>query len=154
MWYSLGKSAQSNITNRTANEFGLVGSFTGYGENHFWFGSSDNRVYVSNDKGLNYTAHSVGAPAGAFISNLAFSDTLNGFCTASDGAAIDYGVYKTTMEEKTWSLFINAGDPLGKITKVEVLLMSHVQWHGGFRGLQLEASVLHIQLMVVQIGLQ
>ncbi|MBK9633806.1 MAG: T9SS type A sorting domain-containing protein [Bacteroidetes bacterium] len=109
---------QSNITNPTANEFGLVGSFTGYGENHFWFGSSDNRVYVSNDKGLNYTAHSVGAPAGAFISNLAFSDTLNGFCTASDGAAIDYGVYKTTDGGKTWSLFINAGDPLGKITKV------------------------------------
>ena len=95
-----------------------MGSFTGYGENHFWFGSSDNRVYVSNDKGLNYTAHSVGAPAGAFISNLAFSDTLNGFCTASDGAAIDYGVYKTTDGGKTWSLFINAGDPLGKITKV------------------------------------
>ena len=109
---------QSNITNPTANEFGLVGSFAGFGDNHFWFGTSDNRVFVSNDKGFTYTGYSVGAPAGAYISNLAFADTLNGFCTASDGAAVNYGLYKTTDGGKTWSLSVNAGDPLGAITKI------------------------------------
>lgn len=110
---------QANISPiNSSGEYGLVGSFTGFGENHFWFGTNENRVYVSNDKGITYNAYSVGAPAGSFISNLAFSDTSTGFCSASDGAAIDYGVYKTTDGGKTWSLFINAGDPLGKITKV------------------------------------
>ncbi|MEO0896679.1 MAG: T9SS type A sorting domain-containing protein [Bacteroidota bacterium] len=75
-----------NIPAFGSNEFTLINSGSGgckVVDDHIWFNTNAGRVFRSKDKGLTWTVDSTGFGPTAFISSIAFKDTLFGIAHES-----------------------------------------------------------------------
>jgi photosystem II stability/assembly factor-like uncharacterized protein len=89
----------ANIPNpASASEYGTVNIYTKYGSNDIWFGTNANRIFHSNDGGLNWTVSAaltstIGTAVG--IDDLAFTDANNGLVTAWFGSPSTLTLWST-----------------------------------------------------------
>lgn len=89
-----------------ANEYGIINTYDVVG-NHIWFGTTQGRVYHSNNRGQNWTVATTGAGLGVYIESVSFKDTLNGMAVAINSGGGFLGLYRTYDGGTTWSLFPN-----------------------------------------------
>lgn len=86
----------------TVNEYGLTNSYAVVG-NKIWFGTTQGRIYKSNNKGLNWTVHNTPFASNVYIHALAFKDSLNGLALGVIGTT-NAGIIKTTDGGLTWTM--------------------------------------------------
>ncbi|MCS7027545.1 MAG: YCF48-related protein [Bacteroidia bacterium] len=86
----------------TASEYGLTNSYAVVG-NKIWFGTTQGRIYKSNNKGLNWTVHNTPFASNVYIVGLAFKDSLNGLAIGLVGSS-NAGIIKTTDGGNTWTM--------------------------------------------------
>ncbi|MBK7856936.1 MAG: hypothetical protein IPJ79_20410 [Bacteroidetes bacterium] len=109
-WTRVAAANLPTLTN--AGEYGIVNLFSAVG-NNIWFGTTYGDVYRSTDGAQTWTKVATGLPAnntanGRFdISDIAFSDALNGIVTQVTTAG--YNVVKTTDGGLTWSPVVPTG---------------------------------------------
>lgn len=89
-----------------ANEYGIVNTYDVVG-NHIWFGTTQGRVYHSNNRGLNWTVAPTGAGLNVYIESVSFKDTLNGMAVAINSGGGFLGLYRTNDGGATWNPFPN-----------------------------------------------
>jgi hypothetical protein len=91
--------------------------FTASGD-HIWFGTTYGDIYRSSDKGFTWTKHATGFPANVVstarqdISDIAFTDAMNGIIIQVATAGPTLYVKQTTDGGATWTDIFPAGDPL------------------------------------------
>ncbi len=107
---SFTKVPGANIPNTvSASEYGTINVYEKYGTNDIWFGTTANRVYHSNDGGLNWSVSAaITSTLGAaqFITDLAFSSVNNGLMVAYFGASAataSMTLWNTTNGGATWA---------------------------------------------------
>lgn len=106
---SFTKVPGANIPNSLSGEYGTVNIYEKYGPNDIWFGTTKNRIFHSNDGGLNWTVSStITSTLGAaqFVTDIAFSDANNGLMTCYFGPSATTAsitLWNTTNGGATWS---------------------------------------------------
>lgn len=106
---SFTKVPGANIPNAQSGEYGTVNIYEKYGANDIWFGTTKNRVFHSNDGGLNWTVSTaITSTLGAaqFVTDIAFSDASNGLMTCYFGPSATTAsitLWNTTNGGATWS---------------------------------------------------
>ncbi len=86
----------------SGSEYGLTNSYAAVG-NKIWFGTTQGRIYKSNNKGLNWTVHTTPFATNVYVNGLAFKDSLNGLAIGVVGTT-NAGIIKTTDGGLTWTM--------------------------------------------------
>jgi photosystem II stability/assembly factor-like uncharacterized protein len=85
----------------SASEYGIINVYSALGD-YLFFGTNNGRIFRSYDRGLTWTATTMGtATAGTSVNGVTFRDSLNGFATKSTNAGV-YSIYHTHDAGATW----------------------------------------------------
>jgi photosystem II stability/assembly factor-like uncharacterized protein len=109
----------ANIPTPIAGEYGLTNSYTKVdGDSlHMWFGTNKRRVFYTKNAGQTWSVSVItGAPSSMVVTDLAFTNTLNGLALGytTSGQNVTYYLAKTTNGGVTWSLITPLDPNLGR----------------------------------------
>lgn len=85
----------------SSSEYGLTNSYAAVGDK-IWFGTTQGRIYKSNNKGYNWTVQTTPFATNVYVNALAFKDSLNGLAIGVVGTS-NAGIIKTTDGGLTWT---------------------------------------------------
>ena len=108
----------ANIPPPLTGEYGLTDSYTKVqgNSNYIWFGTTKSRVFYSSDAGQTWSVSTLpGAPVNMYVTNLAFTDPLNGLALGSvvSGTTVTYYLFKTTNGGANWTRITSLDPNLG-----------------------------------------
>ncbi|MCX7729091.1 MAG: T9SS type A sorting domain-containing protein [Bacteroidia bacterium] len=109
----------SNIPAPLSGEYGLTNSYTKVDGDakHMWFGTNKRRVFYTKNAGQTWSVSVLtGAPTNLYVTDLAFTDTLNGLALGYlvSGSTVNYYLFKTTNGGVSWTQITPLDPNLGK----------------------------------------